>query len=105
IFMPERERKANVDLARILEDIVIRALKEDGKLREYAAEIRRRRATEYVEDTEETKDFLTELAKIDPAIKDLFGLGTFLPEIAEKPGGKTIFKGKKFPTILTPLNL
>jgi len=105
IFMPDRERKANVVLARMLEDLVIRALKEDGKLREYAAEIRRRRATEYVEDTEETKDFLSELAKIDPAIKDLFGLGAFLPEIAEKSGGKTPFKGKKFPTILNPLNL
>lgn len=105
IFMPDRERKANVELARILEDLVIRALKEDGKLREYAAEIRRRRATEYVEDTEETKDFLAELAKIDPAIKDLFGLGTFLPEIAQKSGGDKPFKGKKFPTFLEPLNL
>lgn len=105
IFMPDRERKANVELARILEELVIRALKEDGKLREYAAEIRRRRATEHVEDTEETKDFLAELAKIDPAIKDLFGLGTFLPEISQKGGGEKPFKGKKFPTFLDPLNL
>ena len=105
IFMPDRERKANVELARILEELVIRALKEDGKLRVYAAEIRRRRATEYVEDTEETKDFLAELAKIDPAIKDLFGLGTFLPEITQKNGGEKPFKGKKFPTFLEPLNL
>jgi len=55
IFMPDRERKANVELARILEDLVIRALKEDAKLREYASEIRRRRATEYVEDTKRRK--------------------------------------------------
>lgn len=105
IFMPDRERKANVELARILEDLVIKALKEDGRLREYAAEIRRRRATEYVEDSEETKDFLEELAKIDPAIKDLFGLGTFLPEISQKGGGDKPYKGKKFPTFLEPLNL
>jgi hypothetical protein len=105
IFMPDRERKANVELARILEDLVIRALKEDARLREYAAEIRRRRATEHVEDTEETKDFLAELAKIDPAIKDLFGLGTFLPEITQKGGGDKPYHGKKFPTFLEPLNL
>lgn len=72
IFMPDRERKADTNLARMLEDIVIKAIKEDDRLRAYAAEIRMRRATEYVEDTEETKDFLAELAKIDPAIKDLF---------------------------------
>jgi len=105
IFMPDRERKANVDLARILEDLVIKALKGDGQLREYAAEIRRRRATEHVEDQEETKDFLTELVKVDPAIKDLFGLGTFLPDVAPKGGGVQPFTGKKFPTFLQPLNL
>lgn len=105
IFMPDRERKAKVELARILENLLIRALKEDGKLREYAAEIRRRRATEHVEDTEEAKDFLAELVKIDPAIKDLFGLGTFLPEISPKSGGNKPYIGKKFPTFLEPLNL
>jgi hypothetical protein len=58
-----------------------------------------------VEDSEETKDFLKELAKVDPAIKDLFGLGTFLPEISQKGGGDKPYKGKKFPTFLEPLNL
>jgi hypothetical protein len=105
IFMPDRERKANVDLARILEDMLIGALKGDGKLREYAAEIRRRRATEFVDNTEETKDFLAELVKLDPAIKDLFGLGTFLPTIAPKAGGEIPFSGKKFPSFLEPMNL
>ena len=105
IFMPDRERKANVDLARILENVVIKALKADGKLREYAAEVRRRRATQHAEDTEETKDFLEELVKIDPSIKDLFGLGTFFPDLAPKPGGGAPFEGKKFPTFLEPLNL
>ena len=105
IFMPDRERKANVDLARILEDMLIDALKGDGKLREYAAEIRRRRATEFVDNTEETKDFLSELAKIDPAIKDLFGLGTFLPTLAPKLSNDAPYSGKQFPTFLDPLNL
>jgi hypothetical protein len=105
IFMPDRERKANVDLARILEDMLIDALKGDGKLREYAAEIRRRRATDFVDNTEETKDFLSELVKVDPAIKDLFGLGTFLPTLAPKPSNDAPFSGKQFPTFLDPLNL
>lgn len=105
IFMPDRERKANNELARILEDLVVTALKDDGRLRAYAAEIRRRRATEHVEDAEEQKDFLAELVKIDPAIQELFGFGTFLPEITQKPGGDKPFLGKKFPTFLDPLNL
>lgn len=105
IFMPDRERKANVNLARTLEDLVIKNMKADDRLRAYAAEIRRRRATEYVEDENETKDFLEELVKLDPAIKDLFGLGVFFPETAQSKGGEIPFKGKKFPTFLTPLNL
>ncbi|TAG27271.1 MAG: hypothetical protein EAZ37_06000 [Burkholderiales bacterium] len=105
IFMPDRERKANVELARMLEEIVINALKGDARLREYASEIRRRRATERIEDTSATKDFLTELVKLDPSIKDLFGLGTAMPEVSQVPGGIKSFSGKKFPTFLDPLNL
>lgn len=105
IFMPDRERKANTVLARILEGRVIEALKGDDKLRAYAAEIRRRRATEHVEDQEESDELLKELVKSDPAIRDLFGLGTFLPELDKGPGGDQPFKGNKFPSFLTPLNL
>lgn len=105
IFMPDRERKANTVLARMLEQRVIEALKGDDKLRTYAAEIRRRRATNQVEDQKETTDLLRELVKADPAIRELFGLGAFLPELDKAPGGNEIFVGKKFPTFLTPLNL
>jgi hypothetical protein len=105
IFMPDRERKANNDLARKLEQRVIDALKGDDKLRGYAAEIRRRRASEYIEDEAETSSLLQDLIKADPAIRDLFGLGAFLPDLGKAPGGQEPFKGKKFPTFLKPLNL
>lgn len=105
IFMPDRERKANNTLSRMLEDLVIKALKEDKRLVAYAAEIRRRRATEHVEDDEQTKDFLNELVKLDPDIKELFGLGAYIIDTGKAPGGPTPFEGKKFPTFLKPLNL
>lgn len=105
IFMPDRERKANTDLSRRLERRVIDELKSDEKLRAYAAEIRLRRASEHVEDKGETAELLQELVKSDPAIRDLFGLGTLLPDIGHVKGGREPFKGKKYPTFLSPLNL
>ncbi len=105
IFMPDRERKASNGLSRKLEDLVIKALKEDERLRAYAAEIRRRRATDHVENDEKTKDFLSELVKLDPDIKELFGLGAYITDTGKAPGGEKPFDGKKFPTFLKPLNL
>lgn len=105
IFMPDRERKANNNQSRQLEDIVVQAMKGDEKLRAYAAEIRLRRATEYVEDKEESRELLEDLVKTDPDIQALFGIGTKFPEFAKVPGGPVEFDGKKFPTFLKPLNL
>ena len=105
IFMPDRERKVDNNQSRQLEDTVIQALKGDEKLRAYAQEIRMRRATEYVDETEDSKELLEELVKTDPDIKELFGLGALLPEIFIGPGGGIPFVGKKFPTILNPMNL
>ncbi len=104
-FMPDRERRANTDLSRMLGRVLIAELKEDAKLRTYAAEIRLRRASEHVEDSEATADLIRDLVKSDPAIRELFGLGTFLPDIGPIPRGDEPFKGKKFPTFLNPLNL
>ena len=104
-FMPDRERRANTDLSRMLEALLVSELKGDDKLRAYAAEIRLRRASERIENTEATADLLRELVKSDPAIRELFGLGTFLPDIGPIPRGLEAFKGKKFPTFLKPLNL
>lgn len=105
IFLPDRERKSSTDLARILERRVIEALKSDDRLRAYAADIRLRRATEQVEDQEQARQLLADLVKSDPAIRALFGLGTFLPDIGKAPGGQEPYKGKHFPTFLKPLNM
>jgi hypothetical protein len=115
IFMPDRERKASNELSRKLEKLVIDELRSDDRLRQYAAEIRKRRAFEQVEDTEASRELLRDLVKSDPAIRDLFGIGTFLPQgiggIEKGPGtvalggGDQQFTGKKFPTFLRLLNV
>jgi hypothetical protein len=106
IFMPDRERKADTVMARMLEDMVIDALKRDDKIRAFANEIRLSRAKEHSAENEESAELLQDLAKADPAIKELFGLGVLLPEITKTPGGVKVWdQGKKFPTFLTPLNL
>lgn len=105
IFMPDRERKVDNRLSRKLEDILAKALHEDSKLRQYVQVIRRRRAAAHVDNPEETKDLFSELLKIDPAIKELFGLGTFVIDLGKKPSGAKPFDGKPFPTFLKPLNL
>ncbi len=115
IFMPDRERKTQTELARRLEDIVIHELKTDEKLRQYASEIRMRRATEKVDDSDATKELLKELVKADPAIRDLFGMGAFMPMgiggyedgegKGQKMGDVKGYKGKKFPTFLKMLNV
>lgn len=106
VFMPDRERKANNKMARTLEDMVVDALKHDEKIRSFANEIRLSRAKEYTADKEESVDLLRDLAKADPAIKELFGLGVLMPEITKTPGGVKVWDlGKKFPTFLEPLNL
>ena len=105
IFMPDRERKVNNDLSRLLEQRVIDSLKHDEKLRAFAAEIRLRRANQHVDDKDETDALLQEMAKSDPAIRELFGMGVFLPEVVKIPGYKEVFQGKKYPTFLSPLNL
>lgn len=106
IFMPDRERKANTKLARTLEEMVVDALKHDEKIRSFANDIRLSRAKEYTEEKEESADLLKDLAKADPAIKELFGLGVLMPEITKTPGGVKVWDlGKKFPTFLEPLNL
>ncbi|MBW7924734.1 MAG: hypothetical protein H3C59_08320 [Burkholderiaceae bacterium] len=116
IFMPDRERKASNELSRRLESLVIDELKKDDRLRQFAAEIRMRRAHEQVEDSEATRELLRELVKSDPAIRDLFGLGAFLPTgiggfgndgdgQGERSGGTHPFVGKKFPSFLKLLNV
>lgn len=104
IFMADRERKVDNRLSRELSDLVATALKDDPKLKLYAQIIRRRRASEHVEDEIQSKDMLAELLRAEPALKELFGLGSFFKDVGKKPGVE-VPPLKEFPTFLNPLNL
>ena len=104
IFKPDRERMADIELTRELKKIVVDALSEDGELRRYAREIRNRRISEQIED-ETSKKFLSSLIKNSPDLQELFDIGNNVENIAQTPGGEEEYKGKKFPTYLTPINL
>lgn len=105
IFMSDRERMVDNRLSRELDDLIVDALKNDPKLRQYAAIIRHRRASDHIENEKEQKDMLSELLRVEPAIKELFGLGNFFKDLGKKPGTSKPYEGKKFPSFLDPLNL
>jgi len=105
IFFGDRERMSPVGMAGVLRSLVVDALKNDSTLREYARTIRLRRATEQVEDKAETRDLLKDMISTDPALKELFGAGTFFTEIDKGPGDEKVFTGEKYPTFLKPKNL
>ena len=106
IFMGNREQKVNTRLSRKLDEILQKQLKEDSKLREYKAIIRRRRATQIVENDKETKKLLSDLIVQDPQIRELLGLGSVAIDKSKAPGGKQKWtEGKRFPTFLDPLNV
>lgn len=100
IFKSDRERMSDTELTRKLKGIVADELRDDRELREYAAEIRFRRARENIQETEQDKSFWNELIKQSPDLRELFGVGTVVPE--KKPGGRGqhAFVGEKFPTRL-----
>ncbi len=104
IFKPDRERMAGIELTRELRQIVIEALKEDRRLREYAREIRNRRISEQIED-EESKNFLSGLVKDSPDLQELFDTGNIVTVPTQTPGGDEKYDGKPFPSYLNPVNL
>ncbi|MEM9423952.1 MAG: hypothetical protein AAF975_04085, partial [Spirochaetota bacterium] len=75
IFSGNREQAKKNRLFRALESKVKQYLKSDSKLKEYQNIIRLRRASEIIEDDQETKKLLSDLIAEDPAIKELLGLG------------------------------
>ena len=105
IFKSDRERKAGNELSRELEKIIVESLKEDKELREYAAEIQKRRVMERVEEDETSKEFFRDLVRQSPELKDLFGIGGVVETRAQKPGGASDWKGEKYPTFLKPIGL
>ncbi len=104
VFKPDRERMAQIELTRELKEIVITSLKEDGELKRYAREIRQRRQSEQIE-KESSKEFLSDLVKNNPDIRELFGIGDIVVESVQTHGGGDKYEGKMFPTYLTPTNL
>ncbi len=105
IFMPDRERMVDNSFSTELRNQVKDALKEDSRLHQFAAKIRLRRAEDSLKDNEEAKRLLLDMARTDPAIKNLFGFGADIASETTKPGTESKFTGKKFPTFLDPLNL
>lgn len=105
IFKPDRERKTDNEMTRELDKIILESLRADSALREYAAEIRKRRVTEKVEEDETSKEFFRDLIKHSPELKDLFGMGGVVDDVTQKPGGASDFKGREFPTFLEPIGL
>ncbi len=104
VFKSDRERMAQIELTRELKEIVIKTLSEDGELRKCAREERSRRISKQIE-TEENKDFLAGLVKNNPDLQELFGIGDNVIETVSTSGGDDEYKGKMFPTHLTPKNL
>lgn len=104
VFKPDRERMADIELTRELKGIVIEALKEEGKLRNYAREIRNRRVADQIED-ESSKEFLADLVKNSPDLQELFEMGTTVESPKQVPGGDDTYKGNRFPSFLEPQSL
>jgi hypothetical protein len=105
IFMPDRERMVDNSYSVELREQVKGALKDDHRLRKFAADVRLRRAQDSLKANEEAKKLLQVMAKSDPAMKALFGFGEDIKSETVKPGNESKFSGKKFPTFLDPLNL
>ncbi len=105
MFMGNREQKIDNRLSRKLVECVQEKLKNDSKLKQYQAIIRRRRASQIIEENEDTKKLLSDLLTQDPAIKELLGLGTDVVDIGKTPGKGQTWQGKQFPTFLSPLTV
>ena len=107
IFKPDRERKADTELTRELEKIIVQSLKDDDFLREYALDIRRRRVKEQMEKDETSKEFFRDLVKDSPELKGLFGKGDTVDNKGTKPRHTKgdNWKGEKYPTFLNLIGI
>ena len=106
IFKPDRERKADTELTRELEKIIVESLKNDGFLRQYALDIRKRRVKKQMEKDETSKEFFRDLVKNSPELKDLFGIGDTVSANTyprHVPGDN--WKGEEYPTFLRPIGI
>ena len=99
VFKPDRERMSGNNLSRELQDIVKSSLKENSELRRYARQIRERRVTEIIEESEQGKELWEHLLNSDPEIGRLFGKGATIGDSPSADGGRGVdeFKGNFFP--------
>ena len=103
IFKPDRERKSDTEITRKLESIVVNSLKESGKLREFANEIRKRRVTEEIDSDERSRDLFQSIVNNSPDLQELLGIGEQILDESSDPGTDK-YEGKKFPTYLKPMD-
>ena len=101
IFKADRERMNPIELSEKLHKMVVESLKDDGGLREYADDIRRRRVKEIVEETEKGKDLWNDLIKNNPELKELLGIGNAIEKKSSRSGEEKKFEGKKYPSYIT----
>lgn len=104
IFKPDRERMADINLTRELRKIVVETLRDSEELKAYKRKIRDRRTREQIED-EVGQNFLADLVKNNPDLRELFDMGDAVTVTGEIPGGVSDYKGEKFPTYLRPKKL
>ena len=106
IFMGNREKMMDNKLSRKLKEIVKQCLKGDTKLKQYQNIIRNRRASESIEENEETKKLLGDLITQDPALRQLLKGGDIISSESHTGRGSDPWEeGKEFPTFLKPLNI
>ncbi len=100
IFKSDRERMNNNELSREFESLIVNALSEDGKLQDYARQIRARRVTDTIQNNELGRKLWKTMLNDNPELADLFAVGE---DVVGKKGSKgTVveYKGKFFPTFL-----
>lgn len=99
IWMTSRDRVADVEEKRMIEDEILSHLKEHQGLRDLNNKRKQEWVTQQVEE-DEPLDILQELVSEDPALAEVFGVGTKLKKIMPTPGIKKPepFVGKRFPT-------
>lgn len=104
MFMGNRENRVDNRLSRELDGQVQKSLSADPKLKQYQKIIRQRRVDQRIEDDHDTKEILNDLIDRDPSMRALLGLGTVGEYAGGGSGGRSEWKGNKFPTFLNPQN-
>lgn len=99
IWMTSRDRVADVEEKRLIEDEILNFLREHLGLRELNNKRKQEWVTQQVEE-DEPLDILQELVAEDPALAEVFGVGDKLKKIMPTPGTKKAvpFVGKTYPT-------